>query len=163
MTKDQELASLNHKVSVLEADLDKAESKLADAKVAKDEEETNRSANENLNRKIALLESELDTAEKNLRDTTDKCVAVLGHIDFQPDERGLVWYRLRQVDVKAEHFERQVQRIEAERDSWEKKFVPCVRSVVPRANCQPSSGTKSRRRSTSRPSASSKRLLRRWR
>jgi len=28
---------------------------------------------------------------------------------------------LRQVDVKAEHFERQVARIEAERDSWEKK------------------------------------------
>lgn len=30
--------------------------------------------------------------------------------------------RLRQVDVKAEHFERQVARIEAERDTWEKKF-----------------------------------------
>jgi len=29
--------------------------------------------------------------------------------------------RLRQVDVKAEHFERQVARIEAERDAWEKK------------------------------------------
>ncbi|KAA1134445.1 hypothetical protein PGTUg99_001038 [Puccinia graminis f. sp. tritici] len=53
-----------------------------------------------LQHKIALLESELDNAEKNLRETTDK---------------------LRQVDVKAEHFERQVQRIESERDSWEKK------------------------------------------
>ena len=30
--------------------------------------------------------------------------------------------RLRQVDVKAEHFERQVQRVEQERDSWEKKY-----------------------------------------
>lgn len=30
--------------------------------------------------------------------------------------------RLRQVDVKAEHFERQVARVEAERDAWEKKF-----------------------------------------
>lgn len=29
--------------------------------------------------------------------------------------------RLRQVDVKAEHFERQVARIEQERDQWEKK------------------------------------------
>jgi len=28
---------------------------------------------------------------------------------------------LRQVDVKAEHFERQVQRAEQERDAWEKK------------------------------------------
>lgn len=30
--------------------------------------------------------------------------------------------RLRQVDVKAEHFERQVQRLESERDDWEKKY-----------------------------------------
>ena len=30
-------------------------------------------------------------------------------------------YRLRQVDVKAEHFERQVSRIEQERDDWERK------------------------------------------
>jgi tropomyosin, fungi type len=30
--------------------------------------------------------------------------------------------RLRQVDVKAEHFERQVQRVEQERDMWEKKY-----------------------------------------
>lgn len=31
-------------------------------------------------------------------------------------------FRLRQVDVKAEHFERQVQRLEQERDVWEKKY-----------------------------------------
>lgn len=30
--------------------------------------------------------------------------------------------RLRQVDLKAEHFERQVQRLEQERDQWEKKY-----------------------------------------
>jgi tropomyosin len=30
--------------------------------------------------------------------------------------------RLRQVDVKAEHFERQVQRVEQERDAMEKKY-----------------------------------------
>lgn len=30
--------------------------------------------------------------------------------------------RLRQMDVKAEHFERQVARIEQERDQWEAKF-----------------------------------------
>jgi Tropomyosin like len=34
--------------------------------------------------------------------------------------------RLRQVDVKAEHFERQLQRVEQERDEWEKKFEVCV-------------------------------------
>jgi hypothetical protein len=30
--------------------------------------------------------------------------------------------RLRQIDVKAEHFERQVQSVEQERDKWEKKY-----------------------------------------
>lgn len=30
--------------------------------------------------------------------------------------------RLRQVDVKAEHFEKQVQRVEQERDQWERKY-----------------------------------------
>lgn len=31
-------------------------------------------------------------------------------------------FRLRQVDVKAEHFERQLQRAEQERDAMEKKY-----------------------------------------
>lgn len=33
---------------------------------------------------------------------------------------------MRQVDVKAEHFERQVQRLEQERDAWEKKYEVSV-------------------------------------
>ena len=31
-------------------------------------------------------------------------------------------YRLRQTDVKAGHFERKVQALEAERDTWESKY-----------------------------------------
>lgn len=50
---------------------------------------------------MQLLEEELDKAEKDLKETTEK---------------------LRQVDVKAEHFERAVQRAEQERDEWEKKY-----------------------------------------
>lgn len=72
MQKDQEIVSLQHKVSNLETDVDKLEQKLGDAKVAKEEEESNRNTNDSLQRKIALLESELDNAEKNLRETTDK-------------------------------------------------------------------------------------------
>lgn len=33
--------------------------------------------------------------------------------------------RLRQVDLKAEHFERQVQLLEQDRDKWEKKYEVC--------------------------------------
>jgi len=50
---------------------------------------------------VGRVEEELDAAEKNVKETMEK---------------------LRQVDVKAEHFERQVQRIEQERDQWEKKY-----------------------------------------
>lgn len=43
--------------------------------------------------------------------------------------------RLRQVDVKAEHFERQVTRLEQERDQWEKKYevrdTPKLSAVSP--------------------------------
>lgn len=34
---------------------------------------------------------------------------------------GVILSRLRQVDVKAEHFERSVSRVEQERDDWERK------------------------------------------
>lgn len=35
------------------------------------------------------------------------------------------------MDVKAEHFERQVQRLEQERDVWEKKYEVCRPRHVP--------------------------------
>ncbi|GAA98397.1 hypothetical protein E5Q_05083 [Mixia osmundae IAM 14324] len=110
LQKDQQIASLNHKVQTLEADLDKIEAKVGDHKKAVEESETHKSASENLQRKIQLLEEELDHSEKNLKETTEK---------------------LRQIDVKAEHFERQVLRAEQERDSWEQKYEESQVNKVP--------------------------------
>jgi len=101
LQKDQEITSLQHKLGVLEGELEKAEAKVADAKVAHEHGEAHASTAVNLQRKIDLLEDELDRAEKNVKETMEK---------------------LRQVDVKAEHFERQVHRAEQERDTWEKKY-----------------------------------------
>ncbi|CDZ97381.1 actin filament-coating protein tropomyosin [Phaffia rhodozyma] len=101
LTKDQEIASLSRKVQLLEEDLEKAEGKLSEAKDIGEEFENHKGASENMSRKLQLLEEELDTAEKNLKETVEK---------------------LRQVDVKAEHFERQITRVEQERDNWEKKY-----------------------------------------
>lgn len=70
--------------------------------------------------------------------------------------------RLRQVDVKAEHFERQVTRVEQERDEWERKHgvrggfffmvlftrYTSVRDV--RAYPQPRSHARTRTRAASR-------------
>jgi len=101
LEKDQEITSLQHRLGILDAELEKAEAKVADSKAAREEGEHSKMTNEGLVRKIQLLEEELDAAEKNVKETVEK---------------------LRQVDVKAEHFERQVQKLEQERDVWEKKY-----------------------------------------
>jgi uncharacterized protein YhaN len=44
--------------------------------------------------------------------------------------------RLRQVDIKAEHFERQVQRVEQERDGWTTKYEVCATTIMSRCNPQ---------------------------
>ena len=112
----------------MEGDLDKAESKLSESKAAQEEGETTKANAEGLQRKIQLLEEELDAAEKNAKEVVEKYVTrsyldrassvPLADTDY-PVARDS---RLRQVDVKAEHFERQVQRVEQERDAWEKKY-----------------------------------------
>ncbi|KAJ7509666.1 tropomyosin [Mycena galericulata] len=101
LEKDHEITSLQVKLENLDHDLAKAESVIAESKADREAGETNKTANEGLVRKIQLLEEELDAAEKNVKETVEK---------------------LRQVDVKAEHFERQLQRAEQERDQWEKKY-----------------------------------------
>ncbi|CCL99690.1 uncharacterized protein FIBRA_01711 [Fibroporia radiculosa] len=119
LEKDQEITSLQHKLSVMDGDLEKAENKLAAAKTAQEEGDQSKTINEGLQRKIQLLEEELDAADKNLKDAMEKCVLI---DPVLCDLANRVMHRLRQVDVKAEHFERQVQRLEQERDQWEKKY-----------------------------------------
>ena len=72
LEKDQEITSLNHKLSVLDADLEKTEQKLQETKVAAAEGEHDRSTSEGLQRKVTLLEEELDVAEKNVKETMEK-------------------------------------------------------------------------------------------
>lgn len=72
MQKDQEITSLQHKLSLMENDLEKAEGKLQDHKATKEEHDNSQVNVDGLSRKIAMLEEELDTAEKNLRETTEK-------------------------------------------------------------------------------------------
>lgn len=101
MSKDQEIQSLTNKVNRMETDLEKAEETLTVAKKGNEDGVATKQTAEVLARKIQLLEDELDKAERDVKQATEK---------------------LRQVDVKAEHFERQVTRVEQERDSWEKKY-----------------------------------------
>ncbi|KAK9718826.1 tropomyosin-2 [Basidiobolus ranarum] len=99
--RDQEIIGLQNKIQLLEEELEKAEGKLQDAKVLKEEDEQNRNYGENLLKKINLLEVQLETTENNLRETTEK---------------------LRQVDLKAEQAERRVQQLETEKVEMEGKL-----------------------------------------
>lgn len=74
LTKDQDIGSLNHKLGVLDADLEKSEARLAAAKLESADSTSTKSTAENLARKIQLLEDELDTAEKNVKETMEKYV-----------------------------------------------------------------------------------------
>ena len=109
---------MQHKLGLAESELEKLEGSLKEHKSAKEEAGQHKDTNESLTRKISLLEEELDNAEKNLRETTEKCVKYFE----QAPVSSILHRRLRQVDVKAEHYERQVTRVEQERDQWETKF-----------------------------------------
>lgn len=79
LSKEQENTSLQHKVDMLEATLDKSEAKVMELKGAGEEGDSAKANNESLTRKVQLLEEELDVAEKNVKETVEKCVAQLPH------------------------------------------------------------------------------------
>lgn len=75
LEKDQEITSLQHKLGVLDGELEKAEGKVTEYKSVQEEGEHSKTTNEALIRKIQLLEEELDAAEKNVKETVEKCVS----------------------------------------------------------------------------------------
>lgn len=85
--KDQEITSLTHRLQLSEANLEKVEDKLKEAKSVRDEHEQSKTTNESLQRKIQLLEEELDSAEKNLKETTERCVGVACREATPPTDR----------------------------------------------------------------------------
>ena len=125
LEKDHEQLSLAHKLDLATEQLEKAEVELEKYKKASLDGEQSKTTSEGLVRKVQLLEEELDAAEKNVKETVEKC-AVLFRACGNANPNAFL-FRLRQVDVKAEHFERQLQRAEQERDAWEKKYeVRCL-------------------------------------
>ncbi|KAG5437522.1 hypothetical protein PCANB_000950 [Pneumocystis canis] len=91
--KEQENIGLIHKNDLLEMEIERLEQQLMEAKTAAEDDSGNRNISESLQKKIQLLEEELEISDMNLRKTTDK---------------------LRQMDVKSEHFERKVSALEKE-------------------------------------------------
>ncbi|KAJ1920989.1 tropomyosin-2 [Tieghemiomyces parasiticus] len=101
MEREQEIISYQNKIANLEEQLDTAEQKLREAKAAADEDEQSRSAHDELFRRAQHLEEELENREKELKEVRET---------------------LRTVDVKAEHLERTIQKMTAERDEHDLKY-----------------------------------------
>jgi tropomyosin, fungi type len=116
-SKDQEITSLTHRNQLLEKKLEEHEEKLDKFKVLENDESGARGERESLLRKVALLEEEAEQNDKTLKETTEKYNPIPSFLRCF----GMLISRLRQVDVKAEHFERKVTSLERERDALEKK------------------------------------------
>ena len=72
LAKEQEITSLTHRNGLLEAEVEKLESGIKDAKSVADESTHHSTHNETLQRRLQLLEDEAEAADKNIRETNDK-------------------------------------------------------------------------------------------
>lgn len=120
LAKEQEITSLSHRNQLLEAEVEKLETGIKDAKVIADEGAHHGTQNETLQRRLQLLEDEAEEADKSIRETNEK--SVLQCPTCGDPAKCWEYYRLRQTDIKAGHFERKVQALENDRDQWETKY-----------------------------------------
>lgn len=72
LTKEQEIASLSHRNTLLDEEVEKLEKALAEAKTAADSGASSSAELDALQRKLQLLEDEAEEADKNLRETNEK-------------------------------------------------------------------------------------------
>src|SRR5271170_7689299 len=121
LTKEQEITSLTHRNQLLEAEVEKLEAGIKEAKGVANESAGHGQQNEALTRRLQLLEEEAEEADKTLRETNEKyaCPSCQCGCSLDADHAG---DRLRQTDVKAGHYERKVQALEQTRDQWETKY-----------------------------------------
>lgn len=74
LQKEQEITSLQHKNGILETEVDKLETVVADLKKSAAEGLQHGSQNEALTRRLQLLEEEAEEADKTLREANEKYV-----------------------------------------------------------------------------------------
>jgi tropomyosin, fungi type len=72
LQKEQEITSLNHRNQLLEAEVEKLETGIKEAKALAGESAGHSTQNEALSRKLQVLEEEAEVADKTLRETNEK-------------------------------------------------------------------------------------------
>lgn len=117
LAKEQEITSLTHRNHLLEAEVEKLETGIKEAKALAADGAQSGAQTEALNRRLQVLEEEAENADKTLKETTEKYR--YHTVTLRSTDLGR---RLRQTDVKSGHYERKVQALEQERDDWEAKY-----------------------------------------
>lgn len=72
LAKEQEITSLSHKNQLLDAEVEKLETGIKDAKAAAEESGHHGTQNESLQRRLQILEEEAEGADRNIRETNEK-------------------------------------------------------------------------------------------
>ncbi|OLY79722.1 Tropomyosin-2 [Smittium mucronatum] len=92
--REQEIISLQNRISLLEDELDRKEAKISEAKKMAEDVENSRDASDVLTRRINIVEEKLEAAESELQESKEK---------------------LRNMDIKTESLERTIVQLENER------------------------------------------------
>ena len=72
LAKEQEITSLSHRNQLLEAEVEKLEGHVKEAKVGMNDSAQAATQNESLQRRLQLLEDEAEESDKTLRETNEK-------------------------------------------------------------------------------------------
>ena len=119
LQQEQEITSLQHRNGLLESEVEKLETQVKEHRSAISESAQHSTDNEALNRRVQLLEDEAEEADKNLREANEKYACSRPRVANLANHQ---LARLRQTDIKAGHFERKVQALQNECETWEKKY-----------------------------------------
>ena len=84
LQKEQEITSLTHRNQLLEAEVEKLETGIKEAKAMSTDAAGHATQNEALQRRLQLLEEEAESADKSIRETNDKSV-LLSLLSYNAD------------------------------------------------------------------------------
>lgn len=99
--KENEILSWQNKATLLTQELERAEERIVQVKVQRQENDAAQSQSESFTRKIALLENDLEVAQRNYKDCSEK---------------------VRNLELISEQSERRAARLEAEKNELESKL-----------------------------------------
>jgi len=99
--KDQEIFTLNNKISNLEMDISRADKRNEELTIAKNESDGDRTRLEELQRKLQMVEEQLEEKERLFNESNEK---------------------LRTLELQTEQLDRQCTRLESERTELENKL-----------------------------------------